>query len=186
MIPTEDQVKALWDKYHLPQIKRLHASLVARVAIFLATKLQEAGSEYHINEPLLRAAALLHDIDKSIPPLGGEKHPDTAVRVLMEGKMDEVATVVKTHPLHAIVDEAIAPKSWEEKLLYLADKMVKYEIITVDKRFALWNDEHLPKEAQAVLDACYPRVKALEKEIFDIIHVAPEEVGKMVEMTKLA
>ncbi|MBI4066465.1 hypothetical protein HY411_02000, partial [Candidatus Gottesmanbacteria bacterium] len=79
------------------------------------------------------------------------------------------------HPLHAILDPAIAPKTIEEKLLYLADKMVKYEVIGVDGRFRLWNDEHLPVEEQEILDAAYPKVKELEKEVLGMIGMEPEE-----------
>ena len=173
MIPTEDQCKQLWDKYHLPEAKRLHVSLVARVALFFATKFQ-------VNISLLQAAALLHDIDKAIPRFPGEVHPDTAVRILREEGMGEVADIVKTHSLHAMLDPAIAPKSWEEKLLYLADKMVKYDIITVDERFKLWRDEQLSADAKAVLDKSYPLVKKLEKDVFDYICIPPEETKNIL------
>jgi len=169
MIPTEDQCKELWQKYSLPEYKRRHVKLVAKVAKFLATKLKT-------NEKLLIAGALLHDIDKNAPKFPGEKHPDAAVRILREEGMGEVADLVKTHSVHAILDPAIAPKTWEEKLLFFADKMVKYEIIGVDARFALWNDEHLPKDQQAILDAAYPKVKELEKEVSDLIGVDPKRI----------
>ncbi len=187
MIPTEDQAKQLWDKYGLPEAKRRHVALVAKVARFLATKCQNSppkadqplAEKLKIDEPLLIAGALLHDIDKNIPKRLGEEHPDTGVRILREEGMEEVAELVKTHPLHAILDPKIAPKTWEEKLLYLSDKMVKQEIITVDERFRLWRSEPLPKEAYALLDACYPKVKALEKETFSFIGIEPIDVGKL-------
>lgn len=179
MIPTEEQAKQIWGKYGLPEGKRGHVTLVTRVARFLANKLTVNNSQLTINTNLLNAAALLHDIDKNIPRLPGEEHPDTAVRILKKEGMEEVANLVKTHPLHAILDSVIAPKTWEEKLLYLADKMVKYEIITVDERFKLWNDEHLPADAQALFDRAYPKVKALENEIFEKIHIAPSEVAQL-------
>jgi len=186
MVPSEDQAKALWDKYQLPQTKRLHVTLVAKVAVFLAQKInqltlprRQAGNQ-SMNQSLLLAAALLHDIDKNTPKLPGEAHPDTGVRILRQEGMDEVADLVKTHPLHTVLDPVIAPTTWEEKLLFLADKMVKYEIITVDKRFALWNAEHLPPKEQDILDRAYPKVKALEREIFDMIGIAPEDVVQLV------
>ena len=169
MIPTEDQVKQLWEKYGLPERKRRHVGIVAKVAKYMATKL-------NINEKLLIAAALLHDIDKNAPKLPGEQHPDAGVRILREEGMGEVADLVKTHPLHAILDPAIAPKTIEEKLLFLADKMVKHEVIGVDARFALWRDEHLPTAEQEVLDAAYPKVKELEKEVLDLIGWEPKRI----------
>lgn len=121
-----------------------------------------------IDEKLLLAGALLHDIDKAVSGLPGERHPDTGVRILKSEGMEEVASLVQTHPLHAILDPAIAPKTWEEKILYLADKMCKYEEVGVDGRFALWRRENLPSEAVELLDKAYPLVKKLERAILQI------------------
>lgn len=179
MIPTEDQCKKLWKKYMLPEYKRRHMELVARVAVWLARRVKSQKSKVKINENLLTAAALLHDIDKNAPKLHGEQHPDTAVRILWEEGMGEVADLVKTHPLHAILDPGNCPKTWEEKLLFLADKMVKQEIITVDKRFELWRQENLPQAAREILEKCYPRVKQLEEEIFSQIAIAAQSVADL-------
>lgn len=178
MIPNEHEIKQLWDKYFLPENKRLHVTLVTQAALFLAQKLSQATGQ-SFNLDLLRAGGLLHDIDKNAPKLPEEKHPDSAVRILREEGMPEVAQLVKTHPLHAILDPQIIPKTWEEKLLFLADKMVKSEIMTVDKRFALWNAEKLPVAEQTILDAAYPKVKAWEKEIFAQLGIKPEAVAKL-------
>jgi len=178
MIPTEDQAKKLLEKYALPEGKRLHVELVARVALFLAQRMI-AVTHQHINALLLNAAALLHDVDKNVAKIPGEKHPDAGVRILNEEGMEEVADVVKTHPVHAILDPAIAPKTLEEKFLFLADKMVKHEVIGVDARFALWNDEHLPAEEQHILDAAYPKVKELEKEVLGLIGMDPGDMTKL-------
>ena len=183
MIPTEEQARKLWEKYQLPQQKRRHVELVAKVAAFLARKIKEQRAEGKVDKKLLIAAALLHDIDKAVLTLPGERHPDRAVRILKEEGMGEVADLVKTHALHTILNPATSPKTWEEKILYLADKMVKYDIITVDERFKLWNDEHLPRDAQEILDRAYPKVKALETEIFSFIAIRPEKVNHLVSST---
>ncbi len=175
MIPSVDQAKKLWEKYLLPEQKRVHVGLVMRVAMFLAAKLTQET----INTELLQAAALLHDIDKAVPRLDGEKHPDTAVRILREEGMGEIADVVVTHPLHAILDPAISPKTWEQKLLYLADKMVKYDIVGVDERFRLWKEEHLPPDAQKILDESYPKVKALEQEVFNVAKIRLDDILRL-------
>lgn len=179
MIPSKDQIRKLWDKHHLPEVKRRHCGLVARVAVFLAKQLKNKDLNLNINIPLLAAGALLHDIDKNVQRRPGEQHPDTAVRVLQQEGMGEVADLVRTHPLHSILDPTISPKSWEEKILYLADKMVKQDIFTVDKRFALWRAEDLLPEAQQLIENSYPKVKLLEKEIFDLVAIHPSEVAKL-------
>jgi len=178
MIPIEKQARTLWLKYNLPLAKQKHSRLVAVVAIFLARRLKKFRPEFKINQRSLKAAAILHDIDKNAAKLPGEHHPDASVRILREEGMEEIADLARSHTLEAILDPTFAPKSWEGKLLFLADKMVKQEIITVDQRFLMWNEERLPSDQQAILIASYPRVKALEREIFDMIHLQPEEVGK--------
>lgn len=176
MIPSEAQAKTLWEKYGLPEKKRRHVALVARVAGFLAEQLKIKTLNFKINEQLLIVAALLHDIDKNVAKLPGEKHPDAGVRILRQEGMGEVAEVVKTHSVHAILDPTIAPKSIEQKLLFLADKMVKQEVIGVDGRFKQWREEDLPPEELAMLARAYPRVKDLEREIAGFIGMGPEEI----------
>ncbi len=178
MIPTRDEAMQLWDTYALPQPKRIHVVLVEKVALLLAEKVR-AATDTFIDTNLLRAAALLHDIDKAVPKAVGEHHPDTGVRILKAEGMEEVAAVVRTHSLSSLLDDQIAPKTWEEKLLYLADKMVKYEVVGVDERFALWRKEHLPSEALAELDRVYPKVKQLEAEICTRIGLTPRDIIRL-------
>jgi len=178
MIPTKQQVRALWDTHRLPEEKRTHCTLVAGLAVGFARALMHR-EHCAVDIPLLEAAALLHDIDKAVPRLPGERHPDTAVRILREAGMGEVADVVRRHPLHAVLHADIMPTSTEEQLLYLSDKMVKNDIITVDKRFELWRDENLPPDAVAVLDAAYPEVKALEREYLRRAGIKAEDAGML-------
>jgi len=168
----------LWEEFTLPDLKRKHCVWVSRLAVWFAKKLT-VKEGVSINQQLLEAAALLHDLDKNMHTLPKENHPDAAVRVLRERGMEEVARLVEAHPLHAIVDVAISPKTLEEKILYLSDKMVKHTIITVDERFALWRADRLPPDAVEVLDAAYPKVKLLEKELCTKIGFAPTDIAKL-------
>ncbi len=177
MIPDKQRIYELWDTYMLSDVKRHHSQLVSNVALFLAKQISETLN-VSINTTLLYAGAMLHDIDKNIPRVAGEHHPATGVRILTELGFGEVADLIKTHSLPAILDQTIAPKTWEEKLLFLSDKMVKHDIITVDERFALWRNEALPVEALKELDMTYPYVKALEKEVFDVIGILPIDVAR--------
>jgi len=179
MIPDRNIINHLWDIYNLPESKRLHVTLVARVALFLAGQLMKQQITT-VDVRLLEAAALLHDIDKNAPKLPGERHPDACIRILKERGYYEVARVVSTHPLHAICDTSIAPHTWEEKLLFLADKMVKFEIGTVDSRFALWRAEtDMPEEGRNMLEKTYPMVKKLEQEILSLCTITAANVAKL-------
>jgi putative nucleotidyltransferase with HDIG domain len=184
MVPTYREAVGLWKTYHLPQNKQQHSLLVAKLAVFFASKLQEK-KQITIQINVLLAAALLHDIDKNIPQREGERHPDTGVRILTEIGMDEVAQVVKTHPLHAILDSKIAPRTWEEKILFLSDKMVKYDIISVEERFSLWRNEQLPKKEQELLIAAFPKVKEFEQFVCTTLGLTPTEVIQLAKQSIL-
>jgi putative nucleotidyltransferase with HDIG domain len=177
-IPTRAQCYLLWDKYQLPELKRRHSELVARVAEYISDRLSVVGCLLDVD--LVIAAALLHDIDKAVEKLPGEKHPDTAVRILTDEGFTEIALLVKTHPLHVILDNRIKPKTLEEKVLYLSDKMVKYDVIGVDARFKLWNNEHLGKVAQGELNASYPLVKKLESELFELAKIDLHDIMEFI------
>lgn len=175
MIPTREQCLLLFDRFQLPSQKRIHVEEVAKVATFLAKKLKSKNEKLIINLDLLEAAALLHDIDKNVKKLSGERHPDAAVRILKQLDFPEVAAIVSRHSLHHILDPQTTPTTWEEKLLYLADKMVKYELIGVDHRFNLWRRENLSEQALLELNGAYPKVKALEKEILSVANLSYEQ-----------
>jgi putative nucleotidyltransferase with HDIG domain len=162
MIPDEAMIHILWDRYHFPQNKQLHSELVKKTAIVLAQRIKEREPNCQINEPLLSAAALLHDIDKNVEKFAGEQHPDAGIRILKQEGMPEVAEVIRTHPLHMILEDETKPKTIEQELLFLADKMNKYSCIGVDKRFELWKKEDLDPKSIAILTSSYPKVVALK------------------------
>jgi len=174
MFPSKTHCYKLWDKYNLPKSKRIHSELISQIALFLGKKLQEQGID--VNLELLTTACLLHDIDKNTPKKKSEKHPDSAVRILLKEGMKEVSDIVKTHSLHSILDKKDPPRTWEQKLLYLADKMVKHKFIGVDKRFELWRSEKLPKDVFGTLDASYPKVKMLEQEILQQAKISVSDI----------
>lgn len=173
-IPDRETCFFLLQKYHFPQRKMKHVELVERVAIYLGNAIRDKG--YDINLDLITAGALLHDVDKGIPG-AGEVHPQKGVEILQKLGYPEVARVCARHSLYTFLDKKTRPATWEEKVVALSDKMVKDKVITVDERYKLWYDENLPEKAQEVLRKSYPLLKELEKEIFGIIGMRPEEVS---------
>jgi len=178
MIPTIDQARTLWQTYNLPEQKQRHSLLVARVAKWIAEQIEQK-QHISIDKELLYVAGLLHDIDKNIPQCKGETHPAGGVRLLTGLGYEEVANMVRTHPLHAILNPHIVPTELSEKILYFADKMTKYEVISVDERFRLWEAEHLIPEEQKILRAAYPKVKQLEAELCLLMGMEREEMIKI-------
>jgi len=181
MIPDKKGIKALWDTYELPQYKRIHCDMVGKIALCIARKINKKRLGVSVNEQLLVAAALLHDIDKTIKKLPGEHHPDAGVRILEKEGMSEVAEIVRTHPLHMICDEKKGPKTIEQQILFIADKMTKQECIGLDKRFLLWKNEDKEEIAQNILNESYPKVIALRDAILKKAGITEEELAFLIK-----
>ena len=181
MIPDVKTSKELWDKYELPLQKRIHVEMVGKVALILAKKWKERDTTIAIDENLLLNSALLHDIDKNIKKLPGEHHPDAGMRILKKEGMDEIAEVIRTHPLHMICSENTAPKTIEQRLLFLADKMTKYECIGIDKRFLIWKEDDCDEESQVILGTAYPKVVKLRDEILKSAGITEEDLIQLVK-----
>jgi hypothetical protein len=177
MIPTVAACKSMWDEFLVNEKRRVHMETVARLAAGIAKRI----SAPRVNIELLTAAALLHDADKSMPKFDGEKHPELMVRALQEQGMGEVGEVVRTHSLPAILHPETAPKTIEQKILFLSDKMAKYEVTGVDARFDLWRSEHLPLQDR-VLAATYGPVKQLEKEISFLAGIDLSDRDKLIDI----
>jgi putative nucleotidyltransferase with HDIG domain len=185
MIPDEKTAKMLWDTYDLPHYKRIHCAMVAKVAQILAQKIQFQSlihhSTMHINEQLLYAASLLHDIDKNVEKQKGEHHPDAGVRILKEGGMDDVAEVIRTHPLHTIIYPSAEPKTIEQQILFIADKMTKQTCIGLEARFNLWRQEDMDADSQEILVQSYPKVLALRDTLLEQAGISENE---LISLTK--
>jgi uncharacterized protein len=174
MIPSFEKCLELWDTYHLPKEKRVHVQVVAFVCHFFANHFNQKG--IYIHTPRIIASALLHDLDKGAEKFPRERHPDAGIRILKALGMKDIAINVKTHSLHTILQKDINTYTWEQKILFLSDKMVKQTIVGVDKRFALWLAEPLSSQVKDQIRSAYPKVKILEKEICAVIGIHPKNI----------
>jgi HD superfamily phosphodiesterase len=177
MIPSMQRCHDLWDTYTFPVIKRKHVNAVLSVATAYGRHIEKNNPEIILNWPLITAGCLLHDIDKAVEKLPGEKHPDASVRILKgEGCDETLLRLVKRHSLHMIFDQSNHPETLEEKLVYLSDKSAKYEPIGIEKRFELWNKEHMTEESQSLLKQSYQKVVALRDELVTFAHTTEKTI----------
>lgn len=179
-IPTEQECFELLKQEKVPHNIVEHSIVVTKAAIALANKLIEKGES--INLDLLKAGGLLHDIDK-IKTLQNHNHGHEGYDFLMKKKYVEVAQITKTHLLDSITSDK-PPKTWEEKLIFYADKRVNHStIVSLKERFDYFRKQY-GKSSQGLISRItsfeQPTDK-LEKEIFNRIGRKPEELAKIVE-----
>jgi HD superfamily phosphohydrolase YqeK len=192
---------------HVPSHILRHSETVAKLGVFLAERLVERGIAADIE--LVERACLLHDLfrvcDFPLEDFGWFEQPVTeddkhrwrrlkarhghvrhedAADAFLKDKYPVLATTIRRHRYVAVLDEEDGPQSWEEKLVYYADKRAMHDtIVPLKERL----EEAHQRSAAAMAKAGRPRsvemekvvdarIFALEAEIFGIVGLAPDDV----------
>jgi uncharacterized protein len=204
-LPSSQECFAILAEHHVPPHIVNHSKAVAKLAVFLARRLNENGTA--VNTTLLETACLLHDLlrvhdfkeadynrfEQNLPEEQQAKwqklrskykaisHEDAAYDILKE-QYPAVALTIKRHRYMALLDESEKPQSWEEKLLYYADKRVMHEtIVPLKDRLAEGHKRNIFQHGSAAQSKINtskvdPLIFQMEKEIFEKIGLDPLEV----------
>jgi putative nucleotidyltransferase with HDIG domain len=208
-LPTRKECLALLAEYHVPPHIVNHSKAVAKLAVFLAQRLNENGTAVDVT--LLEAACLLHDLlrvhdftesdynrfERNLPENKKAKwqhlrtkykassHEDAAHDIL-KGQYPSLALTIKRHRYMALLDEKEKPESWEEQLLYYADKRVMHDkIMPLKQRLAEGHKRNVHlhgSAAQSKINTAKvdPLIYKMEKEIFEKIGLDPLEVTEEI------
>jgi len=197
-LPSREQCLEILKELCVPSHIVRHGFATAKLGLFLAIKLNERGISVDVD--LVDRACLLHDVlrvcdlrdysrfEHSVTDKAkwmklksqyeGLCHEEAAA-AFFRGKYPQLAEVIRKHRYTAISHPQDKPQTWEEKLVYYADKRVMHDKIVplkerleeAHKRIAAQRD---PAD-QGVLDM--EQIDAfifdLEREIFDKIEVDP-------------
>ena len=204
-LPTRKECLALLAEYHVPPHMVNHCRAVAKLAVFLAHRLNENGAAVDVD--LLEKAGLLHDMmrvfdfkqpdydlfERNLPAEEKAKwrrlrekykamtHEDAAYDVLKE-RYQALALTIKRHRYMAMLDEKDRPEAWEEKLLYYADMRVMHDkIVPLKERLAEGHKRNIHMHGSATQSKINtarvdPMIEEMEKEIFEKIALDPLEV----------
>jgi uncharacterized protein len=204
-LPTHKECLAIIEAHHIPPHIVNHSIVVAKLAVFLAQKLKEQGESIDIR--LTESASLLHDIVRICdikeldysrigrPVTAEDKvkwqqlqekyehipHEDAAYDILKD-KYPALALTIRKHRYTALLDEKEKPVTWEEKLLYYADKRVMHDkIVSLEERLSEGHKRHAlfyesQTQRQAIIDKVDPLIFKMEREIFDPIGLNPLDI----------
>ena len=204
-LPTRKECLAIIEEHHVPPHIVKHSLAAAKLAVFLAQKLKEKGIAVDVN--LVDRACLLHDIvricdfkesdcNRFEQPVTAEdkakwrqlraKYKETpheyAAYDILKDKFPVLALTIKKHRYIAVLDGEEKPNTWEEKLVYYADKRVMHdEIVSLKERLTeahkrnvfFYDTEAQSKIVTAKVDLLIYR---LEKEIFEKVGLDPVEI----------
>ena len=204
-LPTHEESLALLRQYHVPRHIVRHSLAAAKLAVFLAQRLKDKGVAVDID--LVERACLLHDImrvcDFAEPDYlqferglaEGQRakwrrlrvryektlHEEAAYDILKE-RYPRLAAVIRKHKYASLLDDKSCPNTWEEKLVYYADKRVMHErIVPLEERLREGHKRNIhlhasPAQSKANIAKADPLIFKLEKEIFETIALDPLEV----------
>ena len=151
--------------YELPKGIIDHSIRVAHIAEFIACGLDTSGYPVDISETV--ASALLHDVGKSkvYRRQRARNHAEASAEIVAEEGLEELAPIVSSHILDAIITENHSPLTWEQKIVFYSDKIVTHKLVTLEERF---HDLHQRRpDIKPLLDAACKPTKALETEVLE-------------------
>ena len=173
----EGRATPLFERYAYPDWLATHSRLVGRIATVLAGARAEAGDPVEVEAVAL--AGYLHDIGRS-PLVSGDArdHADLSALILAAEGLGGLAELVRRHPVYRLLDPALAPRTLEEKLVYVADRRGGQRVETLEARLrdtAARNPEFAAEIGRALGPAL-----ALEREVFADLPFGPDELGALV------
>ena len=131
-LPSHEEAIQMLKDYKMPDNIIGHTMQVARIANFLAKKINENGTK--VNLELVDRASLLHDLDKHLT-FETNNHSVVTRKILKEKGFPELADTAANHMLENIIKKN-GLQTIEEKVVYYADKRVNHdEIVPLKERF---------------------------------------------------
>jgi putative hydrolase of the HAD superfamily len=170
-----------------------HCRAVAGVAFRLAERLrrsfdcarhtapgsaQDAGEE--VSPLLAHRGGLLHDIAKPVGRRSSQPHTLLAGEWLEELGYPALARIAARHAIWSILEGEAQPSTWEEKLVFYADRLIEGDrLVGIPARAASLAGRR-PEVADAVRQAL-PATLALEAEIAGRLGLTPAEMVAWLE-----
>lgn len=156
-----------------------HSQAVAQAAYRLALWLKQSGLK-DLNPILAHRGGLLHDLDKLTSRQTGDKHGELSQRLLEGWDQPVLGLIARRHLMDRIQNPDEAPVTWEEKLVFFADKLVEgYNVVPLNERFIALATRYADRAEQ--IWACLPAVEALQA---DICHHLNCSADNLIEKLK--
>lgn len=170
--PSRRECDAILARLAVPGAVVRHCAAVAGVAGAIASRLNRTG--FSLDEGLITAAGLLHDLAKGRPD-----HTRRGARIIKSLGYPAVAAIAAVH--HEIAPAA-GQQLDEAALIYLADKLVKNDgIVSLDERFACSREKFaVDAAAQAAIAGRQAQARRIAAEVERVLGINLAEVVKTV------
>ena len=168
-----------YDRYAYPDWLRTHSRLVGAIGAVLAKARAAAGDT--LDTEAVGLAAHLHDIGRS-PLLAGDprEHNELSALILAAEGLTACVEPARRHAIYTVLDPATAPRTIEDKLVYVADRRGGMRIEAIAERAKDTAARH-PKYADEIARAI-PIALAIEREVFSGLPFTAAELAAHVEV----
>ncbi|MBN1572283.1 MAG: HDIG domain-containing protein [Deltaproteobacteria bacterium] len=186
MIPKRDECLKILREHDVPEHIISHSLTVERVALFIAEEVNAAldKEDSRLDNDLISAGALLHDIAKVKAMETGEHHGMLGGKMVREIGFPEVADLVEQHIRLRSYDKN--GRISEAEVINYADKRVTHDdVVTLSHRFSDIRRRY-GKNSDEIFDRIDKTMELtliIERKIFDVIPIDPDDLVKMLELT---
>lgn len=164
-------------RYRYPEWLETHSRVVGAIAEALVAARRRGAAKIDAEAVVL--AAYLHDIGRS-PLLAGDPRDHNVLSglVLAAEGLEPCVELARRHAIYTVLDPALAPRTAEEKLVYVADRRGGQGVEALEERArdtARRNPKYLAEIERAI-----PLAKAIEREVFADVSFGPDELAEKV------
>jgi HD domain-containing protein len=171
------KAEAFYRRYRYPDWLETHSRVVGAVAEALLAARRRGAPRIDAEAAVL--AAYLHDIGRS-PLLAGDPRDHNILSGLVLGAegLDGCVEPARRHAIYTVLDSDLAPRTAEEKLVYVADRRGGQGVELLEERArdtARRNPKYVTEIERAI-----PLAQAIEREVFSDVSFAPHELAEQV------
>ena len=164
-------------RYHYPDWLEAHSRVVGRIAEAMVAARRPGAPR--IDAEAVVFAAYLHDIGRS-PLVAGDARDHNVLSglILAAEGLPSCVELARRHPIYVVHDHALAPRTAEEKLVYVADRRGGQAVEPIEERSRDTARRH-PRYA-ADIERAIPIAKEIEREVFSDLTFGPDELAGRV------
>ncbi|MFH1757194.1 MAG: HD domain-containing protein [Pseudomonadota bacterium] len=174
MVPTLKECCALLQAYKVPEHIIQHSRVVHRVALYLCQELNHQGEK--LDQAVVEAGSLLHDIAKMEGMHTGENHSQAGAVLLRRLGYPKAAEIVRQH---VVLDDGTPHNQiTEAAVVHYADKRVQHtSVVSLKERFQDLKERYGKNPAAlSWLEDLEKKSLALEQRIFEKLSIKPESL----------
>jgi HD superfamily phosphodiesterase len=171
------KAEAFFERYRYPDWLEAHSRIVGAIAEALVAGRRKDAPK--IDSETVVLAAYLHDIGRS-PLVAGDPrdHNVLSALILAAEGLASCVEPARRHAIYTVLDQDLAPRTAEEKLVYVADRRGGQRVEPLEDR-ARDTARRNPKYG-AEIERAIPLAKAIERDVFADVSFGPSDLSEKV------